>query len=672
MYLLIVFLSLIGSCLAGLFGRYLGPWGSAIISTGCLFLSLLLSFFAFYEVALVGCFVYIKLIPWINSEVLNVDWGFMFDSLTVTMCVVVTFVSFLVHLYSTEYMSHDPHLSRFMSYLSLFTFFMLILVTADNFVQMFVGWEGVGLCSFLLINFWFTRIQANKAAIKAMILNRIGDFGLLIAIFLIFVNFKAVDYATVSVLAPFFKTTSVNFLNMDVDLLSAIGVFLFIGAVGKSAQLGLHTWLPDAMEGPTPVSALIHAATMVTAGVFLIARCSFIYEHINNVLGFIAIMGALTSIFAGTVGLVQNDMKRVIAYSTCSQLGYMVFACGLSNYSVGIFHLSNHAFFKALLFLSAGSVIHAISDEQDMRKMGGLKNLVPFTYSMMVIGSLALIGFPFLTGFYSKDLILEISFGKYSVLGYFCYFLGTLGAFLTAFYSTRLLYLTFLSKPNGYKQIISYAYDSNIRITFALGCLAIPSIFVGYYTKDMIVGVGSHFFGTAIFVNMHNMNLFDAEFIPVFYKTLPVNLSLFGFILAFVLYNFRSKFLFQIKTSLIGKKIYNFLNRKWFFDKLYNEYFGQFFFKFGYSISYKFIDRGIFEILGPTGLSTTALRIGTNLHKLQSGYIYHYTLIILMGITFLFGVRQLVLIFGFFVDYRIILLTFVLFFFIVNNLNKKD
>jgi len=671
MYLLIVFLSLIGSCLAGLFGRYLGSWGSAIITTGCLFLSLILSFFAFYEVALVGCFVYIKLAPWITSEVLNVDWGFMFDSLTVTMCVVVTFVSFLVHLYSTEYMSHDPHLSRFMSYLSLFTFFMLILVTADNFVQMFVGWEGVGLCSYLLINFWFTRIQANKAAIKAMILNRIGDFGLLIAIFFIFVNFKAVDYATVSMLAPFFKGNTVNFLNIDVNLLSAIGIFLFIGAVGKSAQLGLHTWLPDAMEGPTPVSALIHAATMVTAGVFLLARSSFIYEHITNILSFIAIAGGLTSIFASTTGLVQNDMKRVIAYSTCSQLGYMVFACGLSNYSVGIFHLSNHAFFKALLFLSAGSVIHAISDEQDMRKMGGLKNLLPFTYSMMVIGSLALIGFPFLTGFYSKDLILELSYGKYNVLGYFCYFLGTLGAFLTAFYSTRLLYLTFLSKPTGYKQVICYAYDSGIRITSALGCLAIPSIFVGYYTKDMIVGVGSHFFGTAIFVNMNNMNLFDAEFIPLFYKTLPVNLSLFGFILAFVLYNYRSKFLFQIKTSLIGKKIYNFLNRKWFFDKLYNEYFGQFFFKFGYSISYKFIDRGIFEILGPTGLSSTALKIGTNLHKLQSGYLYHYTLIILIGVTFLFGVRQLILFFGFFVDYRILLLTFVLFFFITNNLNKK-
>lgn len=349
----------------------------------------------------------------------------------------------------------------------------------------------------------------------------------------------------------------------------------------------------------------------------------------------------------------------------------MVFACGLSNYSVGIFHLSNHAFFKALLFLSAGSVIHAVNDEQDMRKMGGLKNLVPFTYSMMVIGSLALIGFPFLTGFYSKDLILEISYGKYNLVGYFSYFLGTFGAFLTAFYSTRLLYLTFLSKPTGHKQIICFAYDSGPQIVTSLGCLAIPSIFIGYFTKDMIVGVGSHFFGTAIFTNMKNMNLFDAEFIPLFYKTLPVNLSLFGFLLAFVLYNFRSNFLFKIKTSIFGKKVYNFLNRKWFFDKIYNEYFGQFFFKFGYSISYKFIDRGIFEILGPTGLSSTALRIGSGLHKMQTGYIYHYTFIILIGITFLFGIRQLWLIFGFFVDYRVFVLIFILLFFIVNTMDKK-
>lgn len=665
MYLLIIFLPLIGSCSAGLFGRYLGSWGSAIVSTTCLFLSLLISIFAFYEVAIIGCFTYIKLMNWISSELLNIAWGFMFDTLTVVMCVVVTFVSSLVHLYSTEYMSHDPHLPRFMSYLSLFTFFMLILVTADNFIQMFVGWEGVGLCSYLLINFWFTRIQANKAAIKAMIVNRIGDFCLLIGIMLIFLNYKAVDYATVASLTPFLKNTTANFLNSEVHLLTAVCLFLFLGAVGKSAQLGLHTWLPDAMEGPTPVSALIHAATMVTAGVFLLARSSFLFEHAPRILEVIIVVGALTAFFASTTGLVQNDLKRVIAYSTCSQLGYMVFACGLSNYSVGVFHLTTHAFFKALLFLSAGSVIHAINDEQDMRKMGGLKFLIPFTYSMMVIGSLALIGFPFLAGFYSKDLILEVSYGKYSILGYFSYFLGTIGAFFTAFYSTRLLYLTFLSKPTGHKQVICFAQDSGPQISIALGCLAVPSIFGGYYLKDMIVGVGSPFFGTAINVNLQHFNLFDAEFVVTFYKVLPVFLSLLGFISAFLIYNFSSKILFRLKTSLLGKKVYVFLNRKWFFDKIYNEYMGQFFFKFGYSISYKFVDRGIFEILGPTGLSNLALNVGSKLHKMNSGYLYHYMLTVLISITLLIGLKELVTFFEVFYDYRLLILIFISSFYIM-------
>jgi len=429
MYLILVFLPLISSITAGLFGRYLGPKGSSIVTVISLITTFFSSTFIFYEVAIIGCPVYIKLIPWINSELLNADWGFLFDSLTVTMCCIVTFVSSLVHLYSTEYMAHDPHLSRFMSYLSLFTFFMLILVTADNYVQMFVGWEGVGLCSYLLINFWFTRIQANKAAIKAMVLNRIGDFGLVLGILIIFIKYKAVDYATVFALTPLFVNHEFIFLNISFNLIDIIGFLLLIGAIGKSAQLGLHTWLPDAMEGPTPVSALIHAATMVTAGVFLIARSSPLFEYTPLILKIITVLGACTAFFAATVGLLQNDLKRVIAYSTCSQLGYMVFACGLSNYSVGVFHLSNHAFFKALLFLGAGSIIHAVADEQDMRKMGGLKNLVPFTYSMMVIGSLALIGFPFLTGFYSKDVILEVAYGKYTTEGHFSYVLGTVGAF---------------------------------------------------------------------------------------------------------------------------------------------------------------------------------------------------------------------------------------------------
>jgi len=408
---------------------------------------------------------------------------------------------------------------------------------------------------------------------------------------------------------------------------------------------------------------------MVTAGVFLIARCSPIYEYASSILEFITVLGALTAFFAATVGLLQNDLKKVIAYSTCSQLGYMVFACGLSNYSVGIFHLANHAFFKALLFLGAGSVIHAVADEQDMRKMGGLKRLVPFTYSMMVIGSLALAGFPFLTGFYSKDLILEVAYGKYTTVGHLSYLLGTVSAFLTAFYSTRLLYLTFLSKPNGYKSVICAAYDSSDKICIALGCLAIPSIFIGFFTKDMLVGLGTHFWGNAIFVQPENMNMFDAEFIPQFYKLLPLGFSLLGISLAFLLYEFQSKLLFQLKTSYIVKKVYNFLNKKWFFDKVYNEWIAQFFFQFGYSVSYKIVDRGIFEMLGPSGLSMTISKTSKNLDKLETGYLYHYTFLILIGSTLLLGIRQFWLIFGQVIDYRIGVLLFV-FSFLITNIKK--
>ena len=672
MYLLLIFLPLIGSCCAGLFGRFLGPFGSSYITVFCLVSTFCISLFTFYEVALLNCCVYIKLGPWINSELLNVDWGFMFDSLTVVMCCVVTFVSSIVHLYSTEYMAYDPHLSRFMSYLSLFTFFMLILVSADNFIQMFVGWEGVGLCSYLLINFWFTRIQANKAAIKAMILNRIGDFGLVIGILIIFVEYKAVDYATVFALTPIFTHKMYHFLNFDFNLISIICFFLFIGAIGKSAQLGLHTWLPDAMEGPTPVSALIHAATMVTAGVFLIARSSPLFEHSSNILNLITVLGACTAFFAATVGLLQNDLKRVIAYSTCSQLGYMVFACGLSNYSVGVFHLVNHAFFKALLFLGAGSIIHAVADEQDMRKMGGLKKLVPFTYSTMVIGSLALIGFPFLTGFYSKDVILEVAYGKYTSQGHFSYTLGTIGAFLTAFYSTRLIYLTFLSKPNGYKSILCSAFDSSYQISSSLFLLVIPSVLIGFYAKDMIIGFGSDFWGNAIFVTFKNMNRVDSEFITHFYKTLPVILSLLGVTSSFLLYLTGSKILIKLKISKLGKKVYNFFNKKWFFDKIYNEYISQYFFTISYTITYKTIDRGIIEIFGPMGLSSIISKKAILISKIQTGYVYHYTFLMLVGLTIILGMRQFWMIAGKFVDFKIFFLFFVLSFFLLQPSNKDS
>ena len=659
MYLLLIFLPLLSSFTAGLFGRYIGSKGSSILTIFYLFATFFISCFVFYEVSLCGCCTYIKLSSWIDSGLFNVDWGFLFDSLTSVMCCIVTFISFLVHLYSTEYMSNDPHISRFMSYLSLFTFFMLILVTADNFVQMFVGWEGVGLCSYLLINFWFTRIQANKAAIKAMIINRIGDFGLSLGIFTIFIKFKAVDYSTVFSMVPFFFEDTLIFLNFEFKLVNLIGILIFIGAMGKSAQLGLHTWLPDAMEGPTPVSALIHAATMVTAGVFLIARCSPLYEYIPSVLNFISIIGASTAFFAATIGLVQNDLKRVIAYSTCSQLGYMIFACGLSNYSVGVFHLLNHAFFKALLFLGAGSVIHAVSDEQDIRKMGALKNLIPFTYSLMFIGSLALIGFPFLTGFYSKDVILEVSYGKYTYYGHYSYLLGSIGAFLTAFYSTRLLHLTFLSEPSGYKKVICSSYDSSYRILFSLTLLSIPSIFAGYLTKDMLIGLGTDFWGNSIYNNPENMNLIDSEFINLKFKLLPVILSLLGFVLSFFFYSFFFNLLFIIKISFYGKKIYNFFNKKWFFDKIYVDYIVQNLFKFSYDTSYKLIDRGIIEILGPMGISFLIYKKSNLLNKFQTGFVYHYSFSILITLTILIGLRHFLIIFNNTIDFKVMFLLFI-------------
>ena len=635
MYLTLVCLPFFGSAVAGFFGRKVGPQGAGIITVTCLVTTFLLSFAAFYEVALSGSPVYIKLAPWIDSELFNVDWGLMFDSLTVVMCCVVTFVSSLVHLYSTEYMGHDPHLPRFMSYLSLFTGFMLVLVSADNYIQMFLGWEGIGLSSYLLINFWYARIQANKAAIKAMIVNRVGDFGLALGILTIFVKYQAVDYCTVFAVTPKFVGQTFNFLNFDVDLLNVIGLLLFVGSVGKSAQIGLHTWLPDAMEGPTPVSALIHAATLVTAGGFLIARSSPLYEYAPNALLVITIMGAMTAFFAATTGLLQNDLKRVIAYSTCSQLGYMIFACGLSNYTVGVFHLANHAFFKALLFLGAGSVIHAVADEQDMRKMGGLRKLVPFTYSVMMIGSLALMGFPFLTGFYSKDVILEVAYGKFTTAGHFAYLLGTLAAFFTAFYSMRLAHLTFLSEPNGYRSVITHAHDSPIRMALPLAILTVPSIFIGYYAKDMIIGMGTDFWGNAIYVAPQNMNAIDAEFIPQIWKLLPVCLSVFGASLSFVLYTFGTRSLYRLKISFLGRKLYNFLNKKWFFDKVYNEYIVQSFLSFGYHISYKTIDRGFIELLGPFGFSKLISAKAVMLQKLQTGFLYHYALVMLISITLL-------------------------------------
>jgi proton-translocating NADH-quinone oxidoreductase chain L len=632
MYLLLVFLPLVGAISAGLFGRYLGSKGAQIVTTSCLAVTTLLSWYAFMEVGVCGNVVYIDLLTWIDSEMLHASWGFMFDPLTVIMLITVTTVSCMVHLYSIGYMGEDPHVPRFMSYLSLFTFFMLMLVTADNFVQMFLGWEGVGLCSYLLISFWYTRIQANKSAIKAMVVNRIGDFGLSLGILAIFLVFNAVDYATVFAVAPSIAGSTFSFFGFEVEKLTIICILLFVGATGKSAQIGLHTWLPDAMEGPTPVSALIHAATMVTAGIFLVARCSPLYEYAPTALIVVTIMGAMTAFFAASTGLVQNDLKRVIAYSTCSQLGYMAFACGLSNYSVGIFHLMNHGFFKALLFLSAGAVIHAIQDEQDMRRMGGLVQLIPFTYCMMLIGSLALMGFPFLTGFYSKDVIIEVAYAKYTVSGHFAHWFGCISAFFTAFYSFRLVYLTFLARPNGIKSVIGHAHEVPLTMGVPLIILSFGSIFWGYLTKDMIIGMGTDFWQHAIFV-LPKHNLFiESEFIPSYIKLVPTVFSFGGAILAIVLNHFYAKALYDVTLTPVGLKTYAFLNKKWYFDKIYNEYINKPLVSFGYFVSFRGIDKGVVEMLGPYGIVSSFKHLMIRTSKIQSGFIYHYAFVMLIGI----------------------------------------
>ena len=431
----IVFLPLIGAIVSGFFGKITGDRFSEIFTSFLVSISAILSFVVFYFVVVQGYANNITIFSWITSGDLKVNWSIKIDALSSTMLVVVGIVSSLVHIYSIGYMVHDDCKTRFMSYLSLFTFAMLTLVTSDNFFQLFFGWEGVGLCSYLLIGFWYKKPSANAAAIKAFIVNRVGDFGFALGIFLIFYYFGTVNYSEVFAQIPFIVGKQINFLGIETSVITLICLLLFLGCMGKSAQIFLHTWLPDAMEGPTPVSALIHAATMVTAGVFLLIRCSPLLEYAPQALVVIVVIGALTAFFAATVGLVQNDLKRVIAYSTCSQLGYMVFACGISNYSTGLFHLMNHGFFKALLFLSAGSVIHAMGDEQDMRKLGGLIKAIPFTYSMMLIGSMSLMGIPFLTGFYSKDAILELAYARYSFDGTFAHWLGTISALFTAFYS---------------------------------------------------------------------------------------------------------------------------------------------------------------------------------------------------------------------------------------------
>ena len=632
MYLLLVFLPLIGSLVAGLGGRSLGSRGAALISTSCVFLSTLCSFIAFYECGLCASPLSLEYGSWFSSEMFDAAWGFYFDSLTVVMLLVVNIVSTLVHLYSISYMWGDAHIPRFMSYLSIFTFFMLMLVTADNFLQLFFGWEGVGLASYLLINFWFTRLQASKASIKAMLLNRIGDFGLALGIMCIFSHFKSVHFFPVFSCAAQKADHYMILFNCELHTLNCICILLFVGAVGKSAQLGLHTWLPDAMEGPTPVSALIHAATMVTAGVFLIARCSPLFEFAPGALQWVALLGGMTCFFAATTGVVQNDLKRVIAYSTCSQLGYMVFACGISNYALGVFHLMNHAFFKALLFLSAGSVIHALSDEQDMRKMGGSVKLLPFTYSMMLIGSMALVGFPFLAGFYSKDVILESAAARYTLAADFVYLLGVSCVFFTAYYSFRLLFCTFLVNNSNFKRNMEGAHDAPPLMAIPLCILALGSLFVGYLGKDMMIGCGSDFWGSALFTAPSHLLILESEYIPQFQKMCPLLFTLAGALLAWIVNCNHRESAARIKTHQWGRRCYYFFNKRWFFDLIYNSI-ARSTMRFAYAVTFKALDKGSFEMIGPFGISRTFQRLSQQISRLQSGFLYHYAVVMLCGLT---------------------------------------
>lgn len=627
MYLSILALPLFGSAVAGLLGRKIGVTGAHIITTGSLMITTVLALVAFYEVGLCGSPVSIQLGSWIDSEFMLVSWGFLFDSLTVSMLLPVLVVSSLVHLYSISYMAEDPHNQRFFSYLSMFTFFMLVLVAGDNYLIMFIGWEGIGISSYLLINFWYTRIQANKSGIKALTVNRVGDMFLSVGFFAIFWVFGNVDYATVFSVAPYINETSITI----------IGLLLLLGAAAKSAQLGLHTWLPDAMEGPTPVSALIHAATLVTAGVYLMLRSSPVIEYGPTVLVVITWLGALTAFFAATTGLLQNDLKRVIAYSTCSQMGYLFMAVGLSQYNVALFHLVNHAFFKALLFLAAGAVIHAMADQQDLRRLGGLVNFLPFTYTAILIGSLSLMAFPFLTGFYSKDLILEVALGQYELSGNIAYWLGTISAVFTAFYSLRLISLTFFTVPNAPKGDYLHTHEAPTIIVIPLVILSIMSIAFGYVAKDAFVGVGSDFLSTALFQHPDHVSLIEAEFgLPLLLKLLPAIGSIFGAALALYLYHVVPSFTIGLTDSKAGKALYTFFNGKWLVDVLYNKYIISGGLSLGFTIS-KVLDRGVVELVGPYGFSNVLTNAGRTVASYDTGIITSYALYIILGlISFIF------------------------------------
>jgi NADH-quinone oxidoreductase subunit L len=570
---------------------------------------------------------------WIVSGNFEVSWALRFDTLSAVMAAMVTVVSSMIHIYSFGYMAHDKSIPRFFAYLSLFTFFMLMLVTSNNLVQMFFGWEGVGLASYLLIGFWYDRPSANAAAIKAFLVNRVGDFGFALGIFGVFLAFNAVNFDAVFQAVPAMADKRFVFLGMDLPLITTICLLLFIGAMGKSAQLGLHTWLPDAMEGPTPVSALIHAATMVTAGVFMVCRLSPIFEYSETALAVITIVGASTAIFAASVGLVQNDIKRVIAYSTCSQLGYMFFAVGVSAYTAAMFHLTTHAFFKALLFLGAGSVIHAMSDEQDMRKMGGIWRKIPWTYALMWIGSLALAGLPPLAGFYSKDLIIESAYAAGTGVGYYAFWMGVIAAAFTAFYSWRLLFMTFHGAPRADEEVMSHVHESPWSMTVPMSVLAVGAIFAGLAFAGLFTGGGQGpFWGTSMFVATTHTAITDAHHVAFWVKALPLVVAVGGILVAWLFY-IRNP---GLPGALAARfpRLYLFLLNKWYFDEFYDRIFVNPAKRIGRSL-WLGGDGSVIDGVGPDGIAAATVELARKAARLQSGYVYHYAFAMLVGVAVL-------------------------------------
>ena len=628
MEILILFLPLIASIISGFFGKYIGDRSSEIVTSALVSISALLSIHVLYEVIVNQYVSNIVIATWINSGSLDVNWSMLIDPLSAVMLVVVTSVSSLVHIYSIGYMSHDPHKPRFMAYLSLFTFAMLMLVTSDNFIQLFFGWEGVGLCSYFLIGFWFKKESANAAAIKAFVVNRVGDFGFALGIFLIFYLFGTVNYSEVFQQIPTVVDKNLMFLGFEVKAIDLVCLLLFIGAMGKSAQILLHTWLPDAMEGPTPVSALIHAATMVTAGVFLVVRCSPIYEYSPLILNLITIVGMTTAFFAATVALVQTDIKKIIAYSTCSQLGYMFFAAGVGAYNVAMFHLFTHAFFKALLFLGSGSVIHAFKDEQDINNMGGVWKKLPYTYVLMIIGTLALTGFPFLSGFYSKDAIIEFAYLKGNTTGYYAAGIGIFTAFLTSIYSWRLIFKTFHGEYNNKKVSISETHESPLVMLIPLVLLSIGAIFAGFLFKDLFVGHGGENYFWAESIKF--LKPLSIEHPPTWFLLLTPCLVLLSIPIAYYLFVKNKELPNEIAN--MNKPLYKFLLNKWYFDELYQIIFIQPSKKLGLFL-WKFCDEKIIDGFGPDGFSSFIKKCSIKANKFQSGFIYQYAFVMLLGFS---------------------------------------